>query len=179
MEGWRAIPEIRSGGRSAINSSMPRIRILSSSSPRNRKSSRFRSVTARRYTGAQLPLMPGKLSVLLDTNTASLPSGILLKLSIIYRELAVISRHMCTLSSKERIFPSSLSLFLPVATTPALVLLNRCIKHCFSNTIRSYPKVVTFSAVTFFSSFPHLDGRDPPTYIARKSTHRFTNNDQL
>jgi len=81
-----------------------------------------------RSNGRILPLMHGKLLVLPGTNArrdASLPGGILLKLSITYRELAVISRHMCTLSSEER---SSRLLSFSLSYRDASHPLNLCIK---------------------------------------------------
>lgn len=123
FEKRRAISEIRSGKRSAVNAPISRMR--RPSSPWDRKSSRTRCVTARRYTAAWnreqrrvLPLIIGKLLVLLGTNArrgASLPGGILLKLSITYRELTVISRHMYTLSSEERSSPVSV---VPLVLSP-------------------------------------------------------------
>lgn len=126
--------------RSAVNSSMPRIRYLVvvfffSSGPEELAVSICNGSALHRR--AELPLMPGKLSVLLDTNARRGVTSrwhLLLKLSITYRELAVISRHMCTLSSEElssRSFSLSLylSLLLPVSATRAHPwLLNRCIK---------------------------------------------------
>lgn len=120
----------------------------SSSSPRDRKSSRFRSVTARRYTGAQLPLMPGKLSVLLDTNARRGVTSRRHSSKIIDNLSRIGGNFPSYVYAIKRgtIFPFVLSLspLLPVSATRAHPqFLNRCIKGCSSNTIRSYPEVVT------------------------------------
>lgn len=140
---------------------MPLIHQMFYSSRRSRKSSRTRSVTATlhrrsRDPAAELPLMPGKLSVLLDTDARR---GVTSRRhsSKIVDNLSRIGgnfpSYVYAIEREERFSPSaSFSLFLSRLDAPRLSLslsrthprsLNRCINGCFSTTIRSYPEVVT------------------------------------